>query len=158
MFGGRIEMSRISAGECFTLDMEWYGVDRRGNIAVFCSAGAGYLPEFVCEDRERADELIEYFSTAEKITGSVLLFPKTEQAEQVARDFSDRGLYYFDADDGTNPGICTLHEYYTKQSCPRVPLKWDGLPGRIREILGHNLMDIEDFSQGDTVHVKHACG
>lgn len=39
-------MSRISSSECFNMDMEWYGVDRQGNIAVFCSAGEGYLPEF----------------------------------------------------------------------------------------------------------------
>ena len=39
-------MSRISSSECFNMDMEWYGVDRQGNIAVSCSAGEGYLPEF----------------------------------------------------------------------------------------------------------------
>ncbi len=35
-----------------------------------------------------------------RITDSVLLFIQTEHAQQVAKDFSDRGLYYFDADDG----------------------------------------------------------
>lgn len=54
-------MSRIGSEECFVMDMEWYGVDRRGNIAVFCSTGEGCIPEFVCEDRERAEALIEYF-------------------------------------------------------------------------------------------------
>lgn len=52
-------MSRIDSSECFCMDMEWYGVDKKGNIAVFCSAGEGYLPEFVCEDVERAEELME---------------------------------------------------------------------------------------------------
>ena len=50
-------MARIDRSECFCMDMEWYGVDRNGNIAVFCSAGEGYLPEFVCEDAERTDEI-----------------------------------------------------------------------------------------------------
>lgn len=59
-------MARIDRSECFCMDMEWYGVDRNGNIAVFCSAGEGYLPEFVCEDAERAEELMEYFDTVEK--------------------------------------------------------------------------------------------
>lgn len=36
-------MSRISAAECALRDMEWYGVDRKGNIAVFCSGGVGNL-------------------------------------------------------------------------------------------------------------------
>ena len=40
-------MSRIEAGECEHMDMEWYGIDRQGNIAEFCSGGEGNLPEFV---------------------------------------------------------------------------------------------------------------
>lgn len=151
-------MSRISADECFCMDMEWYGVDKQGNIAVFCSAGEGHLPEFVCEDAERANELIEYFDKIEKITSTILIFPKTKVgcAEQVAREFSDKGIYYFDADDGTKLGICTLHEYYTKHSFPQRTLKYKQLPEHIREILKHNFMEIEDFSLVDTIHVKHA--
>lgn len=86
-------MSRIRAEECEQLDLEWYGVDKQGNIAVFCSAGEGNLPEFVCEDAERADELIDYFANIGKITNSVLVFPQEESAAQTARDFSDKGLY-----------------------------------------------------------------
>ncbi|MFQ9653418.1 MAG: hypothetical protein ACLRZZ_27445 [Enterocloster sp.] len=84
-------MARIDRSECFCMDMEWYGVDRNGNIAVFCSAGEGYLPEFVCEDAERTDELMEYFNTIEKITDSSLFFNSIERAEQVARDFLTKG-------------------------------------------------------------------
>lgn len=36
-----VNMSRIHAGECEHMDMEWYGVDRQGNVAVFCSGGVG---------------------------------------------------------------------------------------------------------------------
>ena len=149
-------MSTICAEECFALDMEWYGVDRQGHIAVFCSAGEGNLPKFVCEDRERADQLIEYFGGLEQSTGSTLLFPKTKRAEQVAREFSDRGLYYFDADDGTRPGISTLHKHYTQHSRPQIPLRCAELPGWVRELLRHQAMEIEDFSLENTVHVKHA--
>lgn len=140
-----VNMSRIHAGECEHMDMEWYGVDRQGNVAVFCSGGVGNLPEFVCENHERADELIDYFEMLEKMTSSVLMFPQSKGAEQCARDFSDKGLYYFDASDGTKPGICTFHKYYTKQSCPQLPLKYEQLPEKIREILKHNFMEIEDF-------------
>ena len=66
-------MSKISSDECFVIDMEWYGVDRQGNIAVFCSAGEGYLPEFVCEDKERADELIEYFNLIKEVPPTSML-------------------------------------------------------------------------------------
>ena len=65
-------MSRIEAGECEHMDMEWYGIDRQGNIAVFCSGGEGNLPEFVCENVERADEWNTLISLKESRT--VLLF------------------------------------------------------------------------------------
>ena len=149
-------MARIDRSECFCMDMEWYGVDRNGNIAVFCSAGEGYLPEFVCEDAERTDELMEYFDTIEKITDSSLFFKSIERAEQVAREFSDKGLYYFDSDDGTRFGIATLHEYYTKSSAPLRPLEYERLPEHIRDLIGHNRMDVEDFSAIHVLHVKHA--
>mgnify|MGYP003373071169 CR=1 FL=1 len=151
-------MSRIDAGECGHMDMEWFGVDRQGNIAVFCSGGAGNLPEFVCESEERAGELIESFDEIEKITSSILIFPQTKIgcAEQAAREFSDKGLYYFDADDGTRLGVCTFHEYYTKHSYPQKPLKYELLPKHMKEILKHNFMEIEDFSLMDRIYVKHA--
>lgn len=41
-------MSRIPAGECEHMDMEWYGVDRKGNIAVFCS---GWLIILICSKK-----------------------------------------------------------------------------------------------------------
>ncbi len=149
-------MSRVKVDECKYIDMEWYGVDRQGNIAVFCSAGTGNLPEFICEDRERADELIDYFEDTEKHTESVLQFEMTDAEEKCARDFSDKGLYYFDADDGTKIGVATLHKYYTKQSCPKKPLKYELLPSHIREMLKYNFMEIENFSLVNTIHVKHA--
>lgn len=54
--------------------MEWYGIDnnKKSNIAVFCSVGAGYLPELVCENKERADELMEHFETVTPNTSSIL--------------------------------------------------------------------------------------
>ncbi len=77
-------------------------------------------------------------------------------AEQVARDFSDKGLYYFDSDDGTKLEVTTLHKYYTKHSYPEKPLKYDLLPKHMRETLKYNFMEIEDFSLADTIYIKHA--
>lgn len=151
-------MSRIDRMECFCMDMEWYGVDKKGNIAVFCSAGEGNLPEFVCKSQERANELMEYFETTEKTTRSILFFQSMKRAEQVARDFSDKGLYYFDSDDGTRTKIATLHEYYTKHSAPQQPLKYGLLPEHIKQLLRDNFMEVEDFSSSDVIHVRPAYG
>lgn len=149
-------MGRIASEECFCMDMEWFGVDKCGNIAVFCSAGCGYLPEFVCEDEERAVALIEFFEQMQAFTKSVLHFDLRERFKEVAKEFSDKGLFYFDSDDCTRPGISTLHEYYTKVSSPVQALKVTDLPENVQEMLKNNLMEIEDFSATDRVHVTHA--
>ena len=54
-------MSRIESEELSMTDVEWYGVDRKGKIAVFCSAGIANVPEFVCADKERQECLIALF-------------------------------------------------------------------------------------------------
>ena len=139
-------MSRIEEWECCTLDVEWYAVDRFGNIAVLLSAGSGNLPEFVCADCERTDSLIAFFEAYPKTTESVLHFHSTEQAEQIAADFSDKGLYYFDA---------STHTHYTKCSSPKIPLKFETLPPHIKLLLQSNMLD-EDFSSSDIIRVEHA--
>ena len=149
-------MSRIDSGECFCMDMEWYGVDKKGNIAVFCSAGKGYLPEFVCEDVERAEELMEYFDTVEKITESTLFFSQWNRRSRLQGSFLTKGYIILIPDNGTRFGGATLHEYYTKRSASLRPLEYERLPEHIRGILGHNRMDVEDFSATHALHVKHA--
>lgn len=84
-------MSRIDSGECFCMDMEWYGVDKKGNIAVFCSAGKGYLPEFVCEDVERAEELMEYFDTVEKLQKAHCFLSQWDGRSRLQGSFLTKG-------------------------------------------------------------------
>ena len=139
-------MSRIEAWECFTLDVEWYAVDRSGNIAVFLSAGNGNLPEFVCADYDKLDSLATYFDALPKNTESILHFHSTEKAEQVAMDFSDKGLYYFDAD---------LNRFYTKRSSPKNPLKFGMLPPHIKQLLQDNILDVE-FESASIIDIAHA--
>ena len=64
-------MSRIEKDElCFT-DVEWYGVDKKGNIAVFCSGGQATVPEFVCANKEKYEQLIFLFDNS--VSSTVLL-------------------------------------------------------------------------------------
>lgn len=148
-------MERIKEWQCFMMDMEWYGIDKKGNIAVFCSAGEGYLPEFVCEDRDRADMIACFFEKYQKCTQSIVLHKMTDFATQAACSFSDKGLYYFDSDDCTEYNTCILHNYYTKVSYPEKPLHYNMLPKNIKELLKYNFMDIEDFSKCHTIPVRH---
>ena len=149
-------MSRITKGECSCMDMEWYGVDQQGNIAVFCSAGEGNLPEFICENVERADMLMELFDKMRCTSGCIVCFDMSEGAKQVAVEFAQKGLFYFDADDFTRKGVCTLHSCYTKASYPITPLKINDLSIELQELLKFNVIEIIDFSAVDIIHVKHA--
>lgn len=149
-------MSRITTEECCFSDIEWYGIDKNGNIAVFCSGGAGNLPEFVCADKEKTDKIIAYFAELEKITDSTLFFRSTPTAQQVARDFSDKGLYYFDSDDGTGHDFTVLQSYYTKHSAPHSPLNYKQLPPFVQQLLKDNFLDAYDFSSADVVYAEHA--
>jgi len=151
-------MPRITETECSYLDVEWYGVDQRGQIAVFCSGGAGDLPEFVCEDAERTDQLAEYFGGISAVSECRLLHEKGEQARQVAQEFSEKGLFYFDADDQSDPRMANLQPFYTKVSVPLRPLAFDELPEQVKALLRYNLLEVNDFSQVDVITVKHAYG
>ena len=139
-------MSRIEKWECFTLDVEWYAVDCSGNIAVFLCAGTGNLPESVCADYDKLDSIATYFDVLPKNTESILHFQSTAKAEQVAMGFSDKGLYYFDAD---------LNHFYTKRSSPKKPLKFGILPPHIKQLLLDNILDF-DFASSNTIEVAHA--
>ena len=139
-------MSRIETWECFTLDVEWYAVDRSGNIAVFLSAGNGNLPEFVCADYDKLDSIATYFDALPKNTESILHFHSTEKAEQVAMDFSDKGLHYFDAG---------LNHFYTKLSSPKNPLTFGMLPPHIQQLLLDNILNF-DFVSTNIIEVVHA--
>lgn len=143
-------MTRISALECEYLDIEWYGIDAHGHIAVFCSGGTGHIPEFICASHERTDELISFFRQICPNTTSVILSELTPVAMQCARNFSDRGLYYFDANDGDG------HPYYIKQSSPNQPLHYEQLPAHIKKLLSCQCLSIENFALVNTIAVPHA--
>lgn len=149
---------RITETELSTLDIEWYGVDRRGNIAVFCSGGAANVPEFVCESMERVDRLIDFFNALPIISECEILFTPSKKnllPRQVAEDFAGKGLFYYDSDDmtGKAKNIAVLQKYYTKNAYPLSPLTLDGLPRDVAEILEHQRLDVKDFSRAERVEV-----
>lgn len=149
-------MSRIERDACTMLDIEWYGIDRKGNIGVFCSGGVGNVPEFVCENAEKTDSLIEWFDQLEENTRGIVHHEMTSHAVQVVKTFSERGLYYFDSDDQMRFGECNLNEYYTKISSPVIPLKYGCLPEKVKVWLSSHFLDVDDFSLTESVSVPHA--
>lgn len=149
---------RITETELCTLDIEWYGVDRRGNIAVFCSGGAANVPEFVCESMERVDMLIDFFDKFPRKSECMILFEPSKKnplPRQVAESFAGKGLFYYDSDDmmGKAKNVAVCQKYYTQNAYPLSPLKLDELPRAIREILEKQRLDVEDFSRAECIEV-----
>ena len=140
-------MSRIDRDACTVLDIEWYGIDRKGNMGVFCSGGVGNVPEFVCENVEETDLLIKWFDQLEKSTRGIVHHKMAGYAVQVAKVFSEKGLYYFDSDDGTKFGECNCNAYYTKVASPEIPLKYDCLPAEVKVWLSSHFLDVDDFAR-----------
>ena len=154
-------MSRIEFDKLSILDVEWYGIDRKGNVAVFCSAGEANVSEFVCANKERYEQLVELFEMLPSISEVQFCFECSIQNNihlQVAKKFSEKGLFYYDSDDHSKSkdNICVLQSYYTISSKPTKALKFTDLPMQIQELLKDNYLPIDDFRTSNMIEVKNA--
>ena len=116
-------MIRIKDEELCTIDVEWYGIDKKGNVAVFCSAGEANVPEFVCVDKKRYEELVYLFDKLPVVSDTLICFKPCKKNHlhiEVAETYSNKGIYYYDADDNSKSekNICVCQEYYTINSNP----------------------------------------
>lgn len=154
-------MSRIGFEELCCLDVEWYGVDRNGNVAVFCSAGEANVPEFVCADKERWECLIDMFDRLSDVSDTQICFKpckKNPLPVEVAERFSGKGLYYFDSDDHSQSekNVAVLQRYYTLCSKPVSPIRFQDLPAEIQEILKNQILPIDHFGRVSVIEVEDA--
>lgn len=114
---------RITKEELEYSDITWFAVDRQGKIIEFTSAGSGYVPEFICESKENVNILEDFFEN---------------KASTNFIGFSEKRLYYFDANDGKN-----RITNYIKKSSPSNPILISQLPKHISDILSNNRLDID---------------
>ena len=153
-------MIRIKDEELCTIDVEWYGIDKKGNVAVFCSAGEANVPEFVCVDKKRYEELVYLFDKLPVVSDTLICFKPCKKNHlhiEVAETYSNKGIYY-DADDNSKSekNICVCQEYYTINSKPLSPIKYSDLPIKIQELLKDNFLDIDDFENEPVIKIKNA--
>lgn len=154
-------MIRIKDEELCTIDVEWYGIDKKGNVAVFCSAGEANVPEFVCVDKKRYEELVYLFDKLPVVSDTLICFKPCKKNHlhiEVAETYSNKGIYYYDADDNSKSekNICVCQEYYTINSKPLSPIKYSDLPIKIKELLKDNFLDIDDFENEPVIKIKNA--
>lgn len=154
-------MGRITKAELECMDLEWFAIDKKGQVAVFCSAGVANVPEFVCSDEDSTNELMELFDMLPNVSEVELCFEESisnSGSVKVANDFSKKGLYYFDSDDNSRKkdNIASFQEYYTINSRPLKPVIYNELPARIKELMKDNILEIEDFSKKTVIKVTNA--
>lgn len=154
-------MIRIKDEELCTIDVEWYGIDKKGNVAVFCSAGEANVPEFVCVDKKRYEELVYLFDKLPVVSDTLICFKPCKKNHlhiEVAETYSNKGIYYYDADDNSKSekNICVCQEYYTINSKTLSPIKYSDLPIKIQELLKDNFLDIDDFENEPVIKIKNA--
>ena len=154
-------MIRIKDEELCTIDVEWYGIDKKGNVAVFCSSGEAYVQEFVCVDKKRYEELVYLFDKLPVVSDTLICFKPCKKNHlhiEVAETYSNKGIYYYDADDNSKSekNICVCQEYYTINSKPLSPIKYSDLPIKIQELLKDNFLDIDDFENEPVIKIKNA--
>ncbi|MDE6726134.1 MAG: hypothetical protein K2J79_11085 [Ruminiclostridium sp.] len=152
-------MSRYEQDELFAYDIEWYAANSLGQIAVFCTSGVGDVPEFVCEDKERNEFLIEFFDKLGYKCDCEICFTPPENNPMpgnVARRFSRKGLFYFDSDDCSkiHKNIGSPQAFYTKHSYPEIPLLIAELPESIRKMMENNKINVVNFYDVNRIDVK----
>jgi hypothetical protein len=151
-------MSRITINELGLIDIEWFAIDRQGNVAAFWSTGDAYVPKFVFENKERNDKLAELFDLLPiGYRGKGVVFPVEETLA--------RGLFLYDAEHEVNK----FSENYELAGTPGKPIKYDELSDEIKGLMGLSELtyadntnrqgcyfgDIEDFRTTKQIRVPN---
>lgn len=109
-------MAGISPEALCALDVEWYGLDALGQVAVFCSGGTGIVPDFVCADQEKQERLVELSDELPANSETVLHFvpsKKNPLPVRVAQGFPER--FFSITMRMTDPG-----QWKTSASCKAI--------------------------------------
>lgn len=129
------------------LDVEWFGVDRVGALAIF-TTGYGMIPRKVFESKERHRRLCEFFEAAPEISEARLiagLDPRGTYELFLAE--ARRGLYsYYHSDYGTR-------EPYKLIAYPATPALFGNLPAEIRAMLAPFRLERVEFSKEKVIRI-----
>lgn len=92
---------KITELELEVEDIEWYAVDESGRIAQFTSGGSPMVPAFVCECRERLNDVCRFFEktcadsrAAVHFNEALPPFPRSAFLHE-CKQTEQKGLYCF---------------------------------------------------------------
>lgn len=149
-------MMELEPGDLVSADIDWWAVDRIGQVGHFAHCVAGAIPVFYLQNLALLDELdspLEGLEMTDRDGVTVQRRP-VEGLRILPGRWADRGLYSYDVDAQKYVNgkfvfdIWTPTQRYRLQKAPGRPIKLDELPDRAREILSNVV--IGDLVFGDT--------
>lgn len=137
-------------------DIDWFAVDRRGNI-LYVASGGGVLPASIADDREGVRIVATFMRTLPDLSpdcivhdrlDQIVLFRDKKEKDDYLRDFGEmarRGFYSYDK---TFAGDFRDTNYHLVCK-PEISLNESDLPGHIMEIIGKTRLDqaLDDIAE-----------
>jgi hypothetical protein len=102
------------------VEFDWYGVDRLGHVAVFCSYGRGVIPQAVKVCRDTYNALYHFMEALSEVTDAHLVYGGAGRYDDWIH-YSKRGLFGYDYQDAHRSAPLGQYDLLT------VPLKPVGL-------------------------------
>ena len=145
------DIMRITEIDLQCEDIMWFGIDNQNHIFECTSAGCGNVPEFVCQNKEKTEALLEFFlDELDEFTQAKLLveYVDNNQLLDDCIQLSRKGIYCFDI-------YKENEQQYAKIVEPIEALNYDTLPQKIKDIFAGNRVDINVMKE-KVISIKHA--
>ena len=110
----------------------WFACDKALHVAVFCTAGFGYVPNLVLKNKEAYLSLFTWIACTAKpcsLVETEKTAPKsmcTNLVEEI--EFAEKGLFYYD-------NLSAMNKPYQRILIPRTPIVIDDIPQEHRSYL-----------------------
>jgi hypothetical protein len=129
------------------IEFDWLGVDQRGHVAIFTTAGYGAVPENANLHLNDVDRAIEHLRSLPLIGGAdQIVKPSSDGDYADWHTYSARGFYAYDWH--------VWHGPYIRLSVPTVPIAIGSLPSDMQAVAHYVTFEL-DFAQASQIEVEH---
>jgi hypothetical protein len=118
-----------SAEDILGFEYDWLASDAEGHVALFSTAGTGYVPGKFLQDTAAHDAAINAILQMPAITQASFAPEIPPPLNNTWKQVAERGLYAFDCDPGGGP--------YRLVAAPVVPRRVEELPARAGDTAAH---------------------
>jgi hypothetical protein len=120
-------MSAKSATELLGWEFDWLGCDVDDHVALFSTAGGGYVPDEVLRDTDAHGEAIDAILGRSAAINAQFVPKLGFDCTDIWKNVAERGLFVFDADVNGGP--------YSLIAAPLVAVRVGQLPAIVGELL-----------------------